>query len=133
MMVRAARWLYQRMGHRYYFAYLGFEFGSALTIALATVRIFSLYQRISTTHLHVIAAFAWGCVLLALLAGAKKVYRCSAPLRRWHCGEHVDAAAVAASPAWWSAVSPTTTAGTSARSASTSPWPWWWPSRSRSS
>ena len=89
------------MGHRYYFAYLGFEFASALTIALATVGIFSLYQRISTTQLHVIAAFAWGCVLVALLAGAKKAYRSSAPLRRWTRGEHGDPGAV---EAWRAAV-----------------------------
>src|SRR5205085_12436445 len=96
MIVRAARWLYQRMGHRYFFAYLAFELVSALTIALATVGIYSLYQRITTTQLHVITAFGWGCVLVALAAGAKKARRSSAPLRGWTSGDHGAAGAAGA-------------------------------------
>ena len=83
MIVRAAGWLYRKLGSRYFLAYLAFELLSALAITLGTVGIFSLYQRLSDEQLHVIVAFSWACVLVALAAGAKKVSRSSQPLRDW--------------------------------------------------
>ena len=83
MLMLAARWLYRKLGHRYFLSYLGFELVSALTIALGTVGIFSLYQRVSAQQIHVLTLVSWGCVLVALAAGVKKVARSSRPLRDW--------------------------------------------------
>src|SRR5437588_4021876 len=83
MLMLAARWLYRKLGHRYFLSYLGFELVSALTIALGTVGIFSLYQRVSVQQIHVLTLVSWGCVLVALAAGVKKVARSSRPLRDW--------------------------------------------------
>src|SRR5205085_11286601 len=87
MLMLAARWLYRRLGHRYFLAYLGFEVTSALAISVATVGIFSLYQRISNEQMHVITLVSWGCVLIGLAAGVSKVARSSRPLRVWLYGE----------------------------------------------
>src|SRR2546429_8917737 len=83
MLMLAARWLCRKRGHRYSLSYLGFELVSALTIALGTVGIFSLYQRVSAQQIHVLTLVSWGCVLVALAAGVKKVARSSRPLRDW--------------------------------------------------
>ena len=63
MLVRAAGWLYRKLGPRYLVAYLGWELVSALLIALGTVGIFSLYQRMSDSQLHAVVLFSWGAVL----------------------------------------------------------------------
>src|SRR5215210_5858834 len=83
MLVKAAGWLYRKLGPRYFLAYLGWELFSALFIALGTVGIFSLYQRLSEDQLWTIVLFSWGTVVLALAAGFKKVRRSSGPLREW--------------------------------------------------
>src|SRR5437764_6969505 len=90
MLVRAAGWLYRKLGSRYLVAYLGWELVSALLIALGTVGIFSLYQRMNDTQLHTIVLFSWGAVLLALAAGFKKVRRSSRPLRQWLANERKE-------------------------------------------
>src|SRR5438067_13640805 len=87
MLVRAAGWLYRKLGPRYLVAYLGWELVSALLIALGTVGIFSLYQRMSDSQLHAVVLFSRGAVLLALAAGFKKVRRSSRPLREWIAAE----------------------------------------------
>jgi adenylate cyclase len=87
MLVRAAGWLYRRLGPRYFVAYLGWELFSALFIALGTVGIFSLYQRMTDSQLHTIVLFSCAAVVAALLAGFRKVRRSSAPLRAWVEGE----------------------------------------------
>ncbi len=43
-----ARWAYRRLGSRYLYAYIAFEFVSALTIALGTIGIFALYQEMTS-------------------------------------------------------------------------------------
>jgi adenylate cyclase len=101
MMLRGARWVYRRLGARYFLAYLAFELGSALLIALGTVGIFSLYQRLTDTQFSVILAFSCGCVLAALAAGVKKVSRSSRPLRQWLDGQRGQAGAA---EAWRTAV-----------------------------
>src|ERR671929_1609829 len=87
MLVKAAGWLYRKLGPRYFLLYLGWELFSALFIALGTVGIFSLYQRLSDAQLHTIVLFSWGAVLVALAAGFKKVRRSSRPLRDWIGGD----------------------------------------------
>src|SRR5438067_12859355 len=101
MLMLAAKWLYGKLGPRYLHAYLAFEVVSALTIALGTVGIFSLYQRVSATQIHVITLVSCGCVVVGLAAGAKKVFRSSRPLRAWMRGER---GAVGAEEAWRTAV-----------------------------
>ncbi len=86
MLMLAARWLYRKLGHRYFLAYLAFEVTSALAISVATVGIFSLYQRISNAQMHVITLVSWACVLVGLAAGVSKVARSSWPLREWLAG-----------------------------------------------
>jgi adenylate cyclase len=101
MIVTAAGWLYRKLGPRYFLAYLAFEVSSALVITVGTVGIFSLYQRLDETQFHWIVAFSWCCVIVALVAGVKKIRRSSAPLREWMQGERgTDGAA----EAWRSAV-----------------------------
>ena len=101
MWLRAARWLYRKLGPAYLPAYLAWELVSALLIALGTVGIFSLYQRMSDTQLHVVVLFSWGAVLTALAAGYKKVRRSSAPLRAWLDGDRGEKGAA---DAWRTAV-----------------------------
>src|SRR4051794_35290823 len=87
MLVHAAGWLYRRFGSRYFLAYLAFELLSALTIALGTVGIFSLYQHLSDSQFDTIVLFSWAAVVVTLAAGFKKVRRSSVPLREWADGE----------------------------------------------
>jgi hypothetical protein len=47
MIVLFARWAYRKLGPRYLYAYIAFEFVSALTVTLGTVGIFSLYQDVA--------------------------------------------------------------------------------------
>src|SRR5918911_872508 len=101
MLVKTAGWLYRKLGPRYFLSYLAWELFSALFIALGTVGIFSLYQRLSDDQLWTIVLFSWGTVLLALAAGFKKVRRSSRPLRAWiEGGRGKDGAA----EAWRTAV-----------------------------
>jgi adenylate cyclase len=83
MLVKSAGWLYRKLGSRYFLSYLAWELFSALFIALGTVGIFSLYQKLTEDQLWTIVLFSWGTVLLALAAGFKKVRRSSRPLREW--------------------------------------------------
>src|SRR2546423_2308325 len=101
MLIRAAGWLYRKLGPRYLHAYLAWELFSALFIALGTVGIFSLYQRLSDSQLHTIVLFSWGTVLLALAAGYRKVRRSSRPLREWMARER---GTKGAAEAWRTAV-----------------------------
>ena len=101
MLVSAAGWLYRKLGSRYFLAYLAFELLSALTIALGTVGIFSLYQDLSDSQFHTIVLFSWGAVIVALAAGFKKIRRSSRPLREWVEGERGRAGAP---EAWRTAV-----------------------------
>ncbi|HEX8074211.1 MAG TPA: adenylate/guanylate cyclase domain-containing protein [Thermoleophilaceae bacterium] len=94
-------WLYRRLGRRYLLAYLAFELVSALAVTLGTLGIFSLYQRINAEEFDRIIGFSWACVLVALAAGAKKVFRSSTPLREWMEGGRGQ---VGAEEAWRTAV-----------------------------
>jgi adenylate cyclase len=101
MIVWAAGWLYGKLGPRYFLAYLAFEVASALVITLGTVGVFSLYQRLNDAQFDSIVLFSWGCVVVALAAGVKKIRRSSGPLRDWmQGGRGRDGAA----EAWRSAV-----------------------------
>jgi class 3 adenylate cyclase len=102
MLVLFARWAYRRLGPRYLYAYIAFEIVSALTIALGTVGIFSLYQEMTRPEFERIVLFTWACVFVAMLSGAAKLRRDLAPLTHWIRGSREERGAAAA---WRAAVS----------------------------
>jgi class 3 adenylate cyclase len=102
MLVLFARWAYRKLGPRYLYAYIAFEFVSALTIALGTLGIFSLYQEMTEAEFWRIAAFAELCTVLALISGTGKLRRDLAPLQSWIRGTREERGAMAA---WQAAVS----------------------------
>jgi adenylate cyclase len=68
---------YERLGKRYFWLYVAFEFVSAFIVCLATVGLFALYTDPSSSEFWTIAAFAEVCVALStafmLWGGAKRV------------------------------------------------------------
>jgi class 3 adenylate cyclase len=102
MLVLFARWAYRRLGPRYLYAYIAFEYVSALVIGLGTVGIFSLYQEMSEAEFWRIALVSWACVLVALLSSTVKLKRDLEPLFHWIGGSREERGAVAA---WRAAVS----------------------------
>jgi adenylate cyclase len=102
MLVLFARWAYRRLGSRYLYAYIAFEVVSALTVALGTVGIFSLYQDMTRPEFERIVVFSWVCVLLALFVGTKRMRRELRPLQHWVRGERGEHGAL---EAWRAAVS----------------------------
>ena len=97
-----ARWAYRRLGIRYLYASIAFELVSALTIALATVGIFSLYQDMTKGEFERIALVSWACVLVALVSSTVKLRRDLAPLTAWLRGARGERDSIAA---WRTAVS----------------------------
>jgi adenylate cyclase len=81
---------YKRLGKRYFWLYVAFEFVSAFIVCLATVGLFALYTDPSSSEFWTIAAFAEVCVALStgfmLWGGAKRVR----PIIDWMDG-HGDA------------------------------------------
>jgi adenylate cyclase len=100
-MERAAGWLYRRLGQHYLSAYLVFELVSALTIALATVGLLSLYEETSKAEFHRIVAFSWIGVVISLAVGAANLRKHIDPLVEWMRGRRGDRLAV---DAWRTAV-----------------------------
>jgi adenylate cyclase len=97
-----ARWAYRRLGARYLYAYIAFEFVTALMVALGTVGIFSLYQDMTRAEFERIVLVSWGCVIAGLLSGNVKLRRDMAPLAAWLRGSRDEATSIAA---WRAAVS----------------------------
>ena len=56
---------YERLGKRYFWLYVAFEFVSAFIVCLATVGLFALYTDPSSSEFWTIAAFAEVCVLFS--------------------------------------------------------------------
>ena len=102
MLILFARWAYRKLGPRYLYAYIAFEFASALTVALGTVGIFSLYQEMTRQEFDRIVVFTWACVIVGLLSGTAKMRRDLAPLQDWVRGRREEAGAA---EAWQAAVS----------------------------
>jgi adenylate cyclase len=82
-MERLASWGWRRFGVGYFRAYAVLEVVSALTIALATLGLLTLYERVTGAEFVRIALFACACVFLSLLVGARKVLPKARPLLRW--------------------------------------------------
>ncbi|HEX8741846.1 MAG TPA: adenylate/guanylate cyclase domain-containing protein [Thermoleophilaceae bacterium] len=101
MLVLLARWAYRRLGPRYLYAYIAFEFVTALTVAVGTAGIFSLYQEMTRAEFDRIVLVSWACVIVGLLSGTAKLRRDLAPLQHWIRGSREERGAAAA---WKAAV-----------------------------
>ena len=100
-MERLARWGWQRLGGAYLPAYFAFELLSALTIALGTVGLLSLYQRMTGAEFVHIVLVSWACVTLALTVGIFAGRPQAQPLLDWIGG---DRGRAGAPDAWRAAV-----------------------------
>jgi adenylate cyclase len=102
MLVLFARWAYRKLGPRYLYAYIAFEFVTALVVALGTVGIFSLYQEMTEAEFKRVVVVSWACTILGLVSGTAKLRRDLEPLQRWVKGSREEHGAMAA---WRAAVS----------------------------
>jgi adenylate cyclase len=102
VLVIFARWAYRRLGARYLYAYIAFEFVSALTIALGTIGIFSLYQDMTNAEFERIVLVSWLCGIVGLSTGTLKLRPDLEPLLAWLRGARGEPASM---EAWRAAVS----------------------------
>src|SRR5437763_935452 len=79
----AAEWLYRRLGHRYFWAYVAFEITSAFLICLGTVGLFALYT--NTTESQFWRAFGVSCAAVAvgLVWAMRRAHGLADPLIDW--------------------------------------------------
>ena len=82
-MERLARWGWRRLGVGYFRAFAIFEVVSALTIAIATLGLLTLYEPVTGGEFLRIALLGCACVVLSLSVGAHKVLPKAKPLLRW--------------------------------------------------
>jgi len=82
-MQRTLRWLYRRLGARYFPLFLAFEWGSAAIITLATVGLFTLYEEMSTGTFLRLVGVAQACVGVALVYTTIQVRGIAEPLIEW--------------------------------------------------
>ena len=85
-MERLASWGWRRFGVRYFWAYTALEVASAYVIAIATLGLLTLYERVTGAEFVRIAIAGCVCVLLSLAVGARKVLPKAKPLLRWAAG-----------------------------------------------
>src|SRR4051795_12592785 len=79
----AADWLYRRLGHRYFWAYVAFEAMSAYLTALGTLAIFALYTHVSAEDFWRAVVVSDLAVTAALIVAEKRAYRLAAPIVDW--------------------------------------------------
>jgi class 3 adenylate cyclase len=96
---RAFGWLYRRLGRRYLAGIAVIEALSAMTIALGTVGILSLYVDMSGAQFARIVAFSEVLVLIAVAVDCWRMREPVRPLSGWLHGEKIDPA-----EAWQAAV-----------------------------
>src|SRR5437764_962763 len=92
----AADWLYRKLGHRYFWAYVAFEITSAFLICLGTVGLFALYT--NTTESQFWRAFGVSCIAVAvgLVWAMRRARGLSDPLIDWvHDGKPASRALLA--------------------------------------
>jgi class 3 adenylate cyclase len=75
--------LYRRLGARYFWLFIGFEVSTALTVCLATVGLFALYEPMDAGTFWRIVAISELCVVAALVYTVKSTKRMAAPLVSW--------------------------------------------------
>jgi adenylate cyclase len=76
-------WLYRRLDASYFWLFIVFEVGSAFTVCLSTVGLFSLYQDMSTTQFLRVLAVSEACVAVALAYSVFKSKQVARPLLEW--------------------------------------------------
>jgi class 3 adenylate cyclase len=82
-MERLARWGWQRLGRAYLPVYFALELLSALTFALGTVALLSLYQEMTAAEFAHIVLVAWACVAVAMTIGIIVGRPQARPLLEW--------------------------------------------------
>src|SRR3954452_20111521 len=85
-MERLARWGWRRFGAGYFRAYAVFEVVSALTIAIATLGLLTLYEPVSGAQFVRSGLCGCGGGLLSLFVGSLKVLPKAKPLLKWAKG-----------------------------------------------
>jgi class 3 adenylate cyclase len=98
----AARRLYRLLGRHYLWLYVGFEVMTALTIAIATVGLFSLYTETTAEQFWRVAIASEILVSLALVYTIAKAIKLAKPLSDWLRGGRDPDTAL---DAWLTAVS----------------------------
>ena len=75
--------LYERLGTRYLWLFVGFEMTTAVTVCLATVALFTLYEPVDAGTFWRLVAVSEACVVLALVFTVKKTKVLARPLTAW--------------------------------------------------
>ena len=76
-------WLYRRLGVFYFPLWIAFEFFTAITITLATVGLFALYEDMSVETFWQIVVVAEACVVVALVYTGFRTKHLASPVIRW--------------------------------------------------
>ena len=76
-------WLYRRLGAFYFPLWIAFEFFTAITITLATVGLFALYEDMSINTFWQILLVAEGAVVVALVYTGLRTKHLAMPVVRW--------------------------------------------------
>ena len=76
-------WLYRKLRARYFPLWIAFEVVTAVTITIATVGLFSLYEDMSAATFWEIVLVAEACVAVALVYTAVRTKHLASPLVRW--------------------------------------------------
>src|SRR5436190_22687414 len=79
----AADWLYRRLGHRYFWAYVAFEVSSACLICLGTVALFALYTPTTESQFWRALAAAEIAVAIGLVWVMRKARVLADPIVEW--------------------------------------------------
>jgi adenylate cyclase len=79
----AADWLYRRLGHRYFWAYVVFEVTSAFLICLGTIGLFALYTDATTSEFWRAFVVADAAVAVGLFWVMRKARALAEPLVAW--------------------------------------------------
>ena len=82
-MPRMFGWLYRKLGSWYFPLWIAFEFFTAVTITLATVGLFALYEDMSVATFWVAVGVAEAAVAVALVYTAVRTKHLAMPLVRW--------------------------------------------------
>jgi class 3 adenylate cyclase len=95
-------WFYRKLGSRFFALWIAFEGFTAVTITLATVALFSLYEDMSTAMFWELVVVAEAAVVVALIYTGVRTMRLAEPVVGWVKGGRDPAGAPAA---WRRAVS----------------------------
>lgn len=75
--------LYRKLGSRFFIVWIAFEVFTAVTITLATVALFSLYEDMSTATFWELVIVAEAAVVVALIYTGVRTKHLAEPVVRW--------------------------------------------------